>query len=47
MERNSTSWAPHIWPIKIVMAVCFIFLLLQGIANLIHDLQIIFDKEEQ
>lgn len=47
LERNSTSWAPSIWPIKIVMALCFLFLLLQGIANLIHDLQIIFDKEEQ
>lgn len=47
LERNSTSWAPSIWPIKIVMALCFLFLLLQGIANLIHDLQTIFDKEEQ
>ena len=47
LEKNSTSWAPAIWPIKIVMAVCFLFLLLQGIANLIHDLQVIFDKEEQ
>jgi len=47
LEKNSTSWAPAIWPIKIVMAVCFFFLLLQGIANLIHDLQTIFDKEER
>lgn len=47
LEKNSTSWAPSIWPIKVVMAVCFLFLLLQGFANLIHDLQVIFDKEEQ
>ena len=46
MERNSTSWAPSIWPYKIVMALCFLFLLLQGISNLIHDLKSLFGKEE-
>ena len=38
MEVNSTSWAPPIWPLKILMALCFAFLLLQGIANLIKDI---------
>jgi len=38
MELNSTSWAPPIWPFKILMAVCFIFLLMQGIANLLKDI---------
>jgi TRAP-type mannitol/chloroaromatic compound transport system permease small subunit len=47
LEKNSTSWAPAIWPVKVVMALCFLFLLLQGIANLIHDLQVLFAKEEQ
>lgn len=47
LERNSTSWAPSIWPFKIVMALCFLFLLLQGISNLIHDLQTFFGKEEK
>lgn len=37
-EVNSTSWAPPIWPLKIFMALCFLFLLLQGIANLINDI---------
>lgn len=46
-ERNSTSWAPIIYPYKVVMAVCFLFLLLQGVSNLIKDLQIVFGKEEQ
>ncbi len=46
MERNSTSWAPPIWPYKIIMALCFFFLLLQGISNLIKDCKIIFGKEE-
>lgn len=45
-ELNSTSWAPPLYPIKIVMALCFFFLLLQGISNLIRDLQTIFGKEE-
>lgn len=38
LERNPTSWAPPIWPLKILMAVCFFFLLLQGIANLLKDI---------
>ena len=38
LEVNSTSWAPPIWPLKILMALCFLFLLLQGIANLIKDI---------
>lgn len=37
-ELNPTSWAPPIWPLKILMACCFLFLLLQGIANLINDI---------
>ncbi|WP_136799312.1 TRAP transporter small permease subunit [Desulfosediminicola ganghwensis] len=47
LERNSTSWAPVIYPYKIVMALCFLFLLLQGISNLIKDLQVFFDKSEE
>ena len=46
LERNSTSWAPPIWPYKIVMAVCFLFLLLQGISNLINDFKTLTGKEE-
>jgi len=38
MEVNPTSWAPPIWPLKILMALCFIFLLIQGISNLIKDI---------
>ena len=38
LEVNSTSWAPSIWPLKILMALCFLFLFLQGIANLIKDI---------
>jgi TRAP-type mannitol/chloroaromatic compound transport system permease small subunit len=37
-ELNSTSWAPPIWPLKILMALCFLFMVLQGIANLITDI---------
>ncbi len=38
LEVNSTSWAPPIWPLKIIMALCFVFLWLQGIANLLRDI---------
>jgi len=47
LERNSTSWGPPIYPYKVVMAVCFLFLLVQGISNLIKDLQIVFNNEEE
>lgn len=35
LERNSTSWAPSIWPIKLIMAVAFTFLLLQGLSTVV------------
>ena len=35
-ELNSTSWAPAIWPYKIIMAFCFLFLALQGFATLLR-----------
>lgn len=38
-ELNSTSWAPPIWPFKIMMAVCFLFLTLQGVATLLKHIQ--------
>lgn len=38
LEANSTSWGPHIWPLKILMACCFVFLLMQGVANIIRDI---------
>ncbi|MBW2660097.1 MAG: TRAP transporter small permease subunit [Deltaproteobacteria bacterium] len=47
LERNSTSWAPPIYPFKVVMALCFFFLLLQGLSNLLKDLQILFNTKDQ
>ncbi len=47
LEHNSTSWAPAIYPYKIIMALCFLFLLLQGVSNLIKDLHRVFAKEER
>ncbi len=46
LERNSTSWAPIIYPFKIIMALCFAMLLLQGISNLIKDLQALFNNDK-
>lgn len=45
-EHNPTSWAPPIYPLKVLMAICFFILLLQGISNFIKDLQVVFNKEE-
>jgi TRAP-type mannitol/chloroaromatic compound transport system permease small subunit len=36
-ELNSTSWAPAIWPIKLVMAFAFSMLLIQGISTIIKS----------
>ncbi len=41
-ELNSTSWAPAVWPFKLIMAVSFTFLLMQGVSTLlkaIHSLR--------
>jgi TRAP-type mannitol/chloroaromatic compound transport system permease small subunit len=46
LERNSTSWAPPIYPFKAIMALCFFFLLLQGFSNLIKDLQTLFNNDK-
>jgi len=34
-EVNSTSWAPPIWPFKIVMAISFFFLVIQGLSTML------------
>jgi TRAP-type mannitol/chloroaromatic compound transport system permease small subunit len=38
-ELNSTSWAPRIWPYKIVMAASFFLLVLQGLSTLLKHLK--------
>ena len=45
-ELNSTSWAPPIYPIKTLMALAFTFLLVQGIANLLHNISVLKGKRE-
>lgn len=45
-ELNSTSWAPPIYPVKVMMAVSFVFLLVQGVSSFIHNLLAIFGKRE-
>lgn len=44
LEHNPTSWAPPIYPFKIIMTVCIFFVLMQGISNLIRDLSVLFGK---
>ena len=38
-ELNSTSWAPPVWPFKIVMAVSFLLLVLQGLSTLLKNIR--------
>ncbi len=44
LEHNSTSWAPPIYPIKMIMALTFIFLLLQGISNLFKQIRVLSEQ---
>jgi TRAP-type mannitol/chloroaromatic compound transport system permease small subunit len=46
-ELNSTSWAPRIWPYKIIMALSFLFLVVQGLSTLFKNLQLLGDKSQQ
>jgi TRAP-type mannitol/chloroaromatic compound transport system permease small subunit len=43
-ELNSTSWAPPIWPFKIVMAISFLFLVLQGLSTLLKNIRTLSEK---
>jgi TRAP-type mannitol/chloroaromatic compound transport system permease small subunit len=45
-ELNSTSWAPRIWPYKIVMALSFLVLVIQGLSTMLKHLQILTGKSE-
>lgn len=38
-ELNSTSWAPPVWPLKILMAIGFTALLLQGLSTLFRHIE--------
>lgn len=46
-ELNSTSWAPRIWPYKIVMALSFLFLVVQGLSTMLKNLKILSDNSEK
>ena len=37
MERSSTAWRPHIWPVKTIMIVGLFLMLLQALSELIKD----------
>jgi TRAP-type mannitol/chloroaromatic compound transport system permease small subunit len=39
LEHSSTSWAPPIYPFKFIMAVSFLFLLIQGISDLLKNIK--------
>jgi TRAP-type mannitol/chloroaromatic compound transport system permease small subunit len=43
-ELNSTSWAPPIWPFKIIMAISFFFLVIQGLSTMLKYVRSLGDK---
>jgi TRAP-type mannitol/chloroaromatic compound transport system permease small subunit len=45
-ELNSTSWAPRIWPFKIIMALSFLFLVVQGLSTMLKNLKILGDHSQ-
>lgn len=38
LERSSTAWRPHIWPIKVLLCVGVFLMLLQVVAELFKDI---------
>ncbi len=38
LERASTAWRPHIWPIKAVMVTGIVLMLLQALAEMFKDI---------
>lgn len=44
-ERTFTMWGPPLYPVKIVIALSFVLLALQGIAKLIRDLFFVIKGE--
>ena len=46
-ELNSTSWAPRIWPYKIIMALSFLLLVVQGLSTMLKNLKILSNDTEQ
>lgn len=43
-ELNSTSWAPRIWPYKIIMALSFLLLAIQGLSTMLKHLKVLTDE---
>lgn len=39
LERSSSLWNPHIWPVKIIIPVAGILLLLQGLVRFASDIR--------
>jgi TRAP-type mannitol/chloroaromatic compound transport system permease small subunit len=46
-EVNSTSWAPPIWPFKLIMAFCFLLLLMQGVSNVLKSIRVLTGRTDQ
>jgi len=46
VEHMETTWNPPIYPFKTMIAIAAVLLLLQGIAKLIRDIEIVFSAKK-
>ena len=44
LQRSGTPWHPYLWPIKIIVAIGFLLMLLQGISQFIKTIATIRGK---
>jgi TRAP-type mannitol/chloroaromatic compound transport system permease small subunit len=45
LERSSSLWNPHVWPVKIAIPVAAALLLLQGLVRLASDIRTVMGLE--
>jgi len=44
-EHSESAWNPPLYPIKVMIPAAALLLILQGLAKLVRDLMVLFDKE--
>jgi len=45
LERSSSIWNPHIWPVKLAIPIAGILLLLQGLVRIASDIRTVMGLE--
>ena len=45
-ERSGSAWNPPIYPVKLVIPLGVLLMLLQGLAQLVHDVLFLLGRED-